>query len=383
MSKGQPLRIAFMSSSDPLDINSFSTVLFHMVGALRQLLPDLDVVQHSRPPWTGRLIHYLRRLGYRGEPYYWDWLNRWSANRLARRWAGERAVVISVVNATMVGPLSRHVPVINLSDSTFVLMRNFYASFAALSDAEARSADAAEGSAIRNAVHNSFSSRWAAQSAVADYGADPAETSVVSWGCNLARVPATAILEPQLDAPCRLLFIAGEWERKGGDVVLEAARILKGRGVPVVLDLVGAVPPDGLPEGVPGTAHGRLGKGDPRQLEALLGLYRDASFLFLPTRQDCTPMVFAEANAYGTPAITRDTGGVASVVHHGENGLVLPNDASATAFADAIEHCWRDRAGYLALRTSSRATYENRLNWDVWAQEMVSIIRRLEATGKV
>lgn len=372
-----------MSSSDPLDINSFSTVLYHMVGALRREIPDLDVVQYSRAPWFPRMVHIFKRLGIRSDPYYWSLANRLFAARLARRWAGQRAVVISVVNATMVGPLARHVPVINISDSTFVLMRNFYASFAALGDAAARSAEQAERDAIRQAVHNSLSSDWAARSAIEDYGADPAETSVVSWGCNLAEVSASAMRSPDPSDPCRLLFIGGEWERKGGDVVLEAAAMLRARGVPVVLDLVGAIPPGALPEGLPVTVHGRLGKGSPEQLEKLLGLYRDSAFLYLPTRQDCTPMVFAEANAYGTPGVTRDTGGVASVVRHGENGLVLPGEASAADFAHAIEQCWRDRAGYAALRASSRATYENRLNWDVWAREIVAIIRRLETQGRI
>ena len=48
-------------------------------------------------------------------------------------------------------------------------------------------------------------------------------------------------------------------------------------------------------------------------------------------------MVFPEANSYGVPVITTDTGGVADVVHEGVNGHLLPIDARADAYADLLE----------------------------------------------
>jgi len=138
-----------------------------------------------------------------------------------------------------------------------------------------------------------------------------------------------------------------------------------------------------LPEGVDVTYHGRLDKNDPDQLEQMIELYRRATFFVLPTQQDCTPMVFAEANAFGTPAVTCDIGGISDVVRDGENGRVLRTEAAAEDYADAIEDLWQDRRRYEALRRSSRDAYEQRLNWRAWARGMVALVRSLEAQRKI
>ena len=90
-------------------------------------------------------------------------------------------------------------------------------------------------------------------------------------------------------------------------------------------------------------------------------------FLFLPTLADCTPMVFAEANAYGMPVITRDTGGVSTIVQNDINGYILPNEASALDFARLIEQKFFRSKEYVELAKQSRKYYTSNLSWNVWA----------------
>ena len=93
-------------------------------------------------------------------------------------------------------------------------------------------------------------------------------------------------------------------------------------------------------------------------------------------------MVFSECNAYGTPAVTRDVGGVSDVIHDGINGIVLPEDATPTDFADAIEANWLDQDRYVELRRTARREYEQRLNWRSWAQSIASVIQKLDLEGR-
>jgi glycosyltransferase involved in cell wall biosynthesis len=356
-----------------------------MVAALREIFPSMEVVRSSRPFWFRRFQNMILKASKgRIDPYYFRTLNRYFARRLARRWRGERVLVIGVVNASLIAELASFLPVLNVTDSTFELMRNYYATFAKLSRRTAARAEDDELHSITRSVHNSFSSRWAADSAIRDYGAAPTDVSVISWGCNLDDLDAAEIRSPDERGPeCRLLFIGGDWVRKGGDVVIAAAEILVERGIPVRADFVGAAPSDGLPDRSWVNHHGFLSKANPAELERLHAIMRDADFLFLPTRQDCTPMVFAESNAYGTPAITRDVGGVADVVHDGDNGIVLGEEASPADFASAIEGAWRDRNGYERLRRTSRQEYERRLNWRSWAKAIAEIIDDLEEKGRI
>jgi glycosyltransferase involved in cell wall biosynthesis len=375
------LEIVFVSSSDPLDVRSFSGTLLYMVEGLRARFPDMEVIRQSRPGWYHKM-HRRIRLWSKGtaDPYYWRPLNRLFAKMLARRWKGRRVLVICAVNAPMGAELSRlGVPVINVTDTTFVLMRNFYQNFAAFDEATGKIAEQYERDSIQLGVHTSFSSQWAADSAIHDYGGSPDRVSAISWGCNMPSVAVDQMLTFDTAGPCRLLFLGAEWLRKGGDVVCETARLLHERGVPVQVDIVGSGPPDGKLPDVPYiTGHGFLSKADPAQFAALRGMIQRAAFLFLPTRQDCTPMVFAEANSYGTPAVTRAVGGVGDVVRDGENGYALPQPATAADFADLIERAWRDPSSYLALRHAARTTYEQRLNWSAWADSMATVIEKLE-----
>jgi glycosyltransferase involved in cell wall biosynthesis len=285
--------------------------------------------------------------------------------------------VISIANSALTAELGQWFPVIHVSDTTFDLMRTFYATFSQLGAASLASGEAIEQAAISNSRFTTVSSPWAARSVCDHYGKPVKSVRTISWGCNIPHIPVSDVApDPEADQPCRLLFIGLDWERKGGDIVLETAAILHSAGFVCHFDLVGALPEAAV--SAPNvTLHGLLKKSDPVQFDKLLGLLRRASILFLPTRQDCTPMVFAEANALGVPALASDVGGVSGVITHGENGLLLSGDATAADFADAIIMLWGDRPRYLAMRKTARAAYDDRLNWSAWAKGMADMIDQL------
>jgi glycosyltransferase involved in cell wall biosynthesis len=77
--------------------------------------------------------------------------------------------------------------------------------------------------------------------------------------------------------------------------------------------------------------------------EALLRtLYAEADLLVWPAVNEAYGMVLLEAQAEGCPVVAGDFGGVASVVRHGETGLLTaPGDVQA--FAEAVDHLLTDR----------------------------------------
>jgi len=88
-------------------------------------------------------------------------------------------------------------------------------------------------------------------------------------------------------------------------------------------------------------------------------------------------MVLAEANAFGLPVITTNTGGVPEVVREGENGFLLPLDARGDAYAEMIAKAYRDDQYYSELVRTSRAAFDNRLNWDAWGVSVKNILAEL------
>ena len=371
--------VVVVGSADPYDVRLFSGTTRSMTLALEGALDNVVVIRKPRPSWfafarkvilrltSGKVdLHLSRRLA-----------KRHAVDLRSEIAAANPRVVVSIANSALTAELGQWFSVIHVSDTTFDLMRTFYASFTRLGERCLTSGEAIEAAAIANSAYTTVSSPWAAASVRDHYCKPEALVRSLSWGCNMAHVSRDDVAPPPREGdPCRLLFIGLDWERKGGDIVLETAAILHDRGFACHFDLVGAVP-DVAVSAPNVTLHGLLKKSDPVQFDKLLGLLRGASILYLPTRQDCTPMVFAEANALGVPALASDVGGVSGVITHGENGLLLSGDATAADFADSIITLWGDRPRYLAMRKTARAAYDERLNWSAWAKGIAEMIDQL------
>ena len=162
-------------------------------------------------------------------------------------------------------------------------------------------------------------SEWARQSLIDDYGVHGAAVEVIPPGAAAAyvalgarRTAASADAGP--DRPPRVLFVGGDFVRKGGLVLLEALRgPLAGR---CELDIVtrDPVPPQ------PGvTVHYGLQPNSP----LLLRLFEEADIFVLPSLADCLAVVLMEAAAAGLPIITTDVGALREAVHDGSTGLVV------------------------------------------------------------
>jgi glycosyltransferase involved in cell wall biosynthesis len=156
-------------------------------------------------------------------------------------------------------------------------------------------------------------SRWAAASAVDDYGVAADRVHPIAPGVDLQRLrPRTGTRD---DGPVRLLFVGGDFERKGGFDLLEAMRILNR---PVELDVVSSSvhAPADLPV--------RVHAGVAANSSLLTDLFRRADVFVLPSRGDCTPLAVGEALACGLPIVATAVGAMPELVHHGENGFIVP-----------------------------------------------------------
>ncbi len=186
-------------------------------------------------------------------------------------------------------------------------------------------------------------SQWAKESLVADYGVAPNKISVIPPGIDTALWRRPRGLRPA--GPVRLLFVGGDFARKGGDTLLEAFKRLPSGTAH--LTIVTKTPNAGnnLPNV---TVRHDVGPNS----EALLQLYADADVFVFPTRGDCLPLAVMEALTSGLPVITTTVGALPEAVTHGETGWVVPPD-DPSALADALQILSQDAA--LRGRLSAQA----------------------------
>jgi glycosyltransferase involved in cell wall biosynthesis len=166
-------------------------------------------------------------------------------------------------------------------------------------------------------------SNWAKQSFVDDYGCREEDVAVIPPGID---VDQFANVERDHELP-RILFVGGDFVRKGGDLLLKVFRQrLRGKAelLLVTRDQLGEEP------GV------RIFNNVAPNSPTLLGLYREADIFVLPTRADCYSLVCMEALASGLPCVTTKVGGIVDILEEGKTGHSLEVDDEA-GLGDVLE----------------------------------------------
>jgi len=164
-------------------------------------------------------------------------------------------------------------------------------------------------------------SQWAADGLVDEYSVDPSRITVIPPGVDTA-LWQRPDRQANAGEPVRILFVGGDFERKGGDLLLSAFERLRNdpevmaRGLDIELHLA----TKGGPESMPGVhVHRSMTPNSPELVE----LFHRSDVFCLPTRADCSPLVLAEAASAGLPVITTSTGAVAESVLDGTTGHVV------------------------------------------------------------
>lgn len=380
--KPEGVATAFLTARDGQNPRSWSGTLFGMYGALERHLGPVTSLG-PMPAWPGKLLKAGARLNHyfdarRGDlPTHSDRLSRFYGRVADHRLADLRSrpdLVFSPVGSALIAHLKTDLPVVYSSDATAAVMFDYYPQFTGLSDRARRIADDLERRAIARADLLLYPTRWAADSAIADYGVRAEKVRVLPYGANLSEVPVPTDPETRDESVCRLLMVGVNWSIKGGAIAVETLQALRAMGVAAELTVVGCAPPEPIAEAglrfIP-----FLDKNRAEDRARLNDLYRDADFFILPSRCECYGIVFCEAAAHGLPAIASRTGGIPEVVREGENGFTLPLAEGGAAYAARIAALWGDRPAYRALRRSSRQAFETRLNWDVWGAAAAREIR--------
>lgn len=192
-------------------------------------------------------------------------------------------------------------------------------------------------------VSNSF------KSYLADHMQDPEKIGVIPNGFDQRRFRPISHENavPQLISVCRLV------PAKGLNTLLEACSILKKKGHPFVLHLIGDGPI----------------REELENLAAGLGIYEDTIFygymlhpeefmpffdiFVLPSRAESFGSVFAEAALCLLALVGTDVGGIAEQIENGRNGLLVPV-GNAQALASALEKLIADPDYRYELARSAR-----------------------------
>ncbi len=160
----------------------------------------------------------------------------------------------------------------------------------------------------------------------------------------------------------QILFNGTDFERKGGDLVIEAFRQVRRTCPDAKLVILGKGPYPSLP-GVhsPGFISSR---------EALERVFLDSDLVVAPGYCDPFPSFLIEAMNYGIPCVVSPRDGMPEIVDHNRTGLVLPK-LDAMVLADQVIRLLSDPSKLRAMSEASREKVRTRLNWPLIGETIV------------
>ncbi|HYK87096.1 MAG TPA: glycosyltransferase family 4 protein [Ktedonobacteraceae bacterium] len=379
----QRLKIAFLTALTLQDTrSSWRITNRYMAHVLEKYCGDITYIDpiDIRELFIGKLINKGSQMLFKkGFMYYHSvYIARKFARLLAQRLEGQAFdIIFGPSCATEVAYLETDIPIVLTEDANVAALLNYYPQFSNLLKRSYYEANLVEGLGLKRASLSLYPSEWGSRSARENYQIEAGKVYTVPYGTNIDNPPPLEVVQRRKKSDrCKLFFIGVDWERKGGAIAFETLLKLEALGIQAELTICGCVPPSQF-------THERmrvipfLDKKIESQRREMESLFETSDFLFLPTRGEAYGMVFCEASSFGLPSITTNTGGVSGAVTEGVNGFMLPPEAGGAEYAELIARVYRDDRLYADLVQSSRAAYEERLNWDAWGKTVTALIHEM------
>ena len=209
-------------------------------------------------------------------------------------------------------------------------------------------------------------SEWAKQSLVQEYGVPENKITVIPPGID----PDAWDFPDRVrrnTGPLKLLFVGGDFPRKGGDVLLLALEPLLKSGN-VTMEVVTQSP--GVAEGLPNV---NVHRGLSPNSDGLRALFAAADLFVFPTRGDCLPLAVMEALCAGLPVVTTDVGALSEAVTDGVTGLVVPVN-SIDGLRAAVAGLVQNRDEIQRMSANARAVGRERFNATINYERLITVV---------
>ena len=384
--KPKKLKVAVASYGDPRSVSTWSGIPAHIIAELEKQHFEVISIALKVPV----------------EPWYYNWLRRWHW-RVSKKWflssvdkkfledigrqmdwhvQQNNPDIVLTIYADILAYVTFSQPACSVHDATFAGVLNYYTSFTSLTDRSERSGNDMYRRALLRADAAVFSSEWASKSAINDYSASPEKVFTIPLGANINHIPSNeevgAWKTKRLESvECNLLFVGVDWERKGGPFALRFVEELNKLKIKAHLTIVGVDPDIPAHQLSYAKKVGFLDKKKPSDVEEFNKLFFEASALLLPSEAECYGCVYCEANAFGLPALGRDTGGVGEIIKDNINGLLVGESESAEDFAKRWAGLWMDKKKYAEMLNLSRIEFEQRLNYEVFVKNLTEVFENI------
>lgn len=381
------MKLAYVTTYDARNLqgsNEWSGTGYYIAESLKNQSFSIDYIGPLEESVTLQTIRKLKRQYYalfhkKNYQKDADTLTLKSyAQQVTNKLKNTKADIVFSATVNPITYLECKQPIVFWADGTFANIQNFYPLYSNLPLEVIANWHQMEKLALQKCKLAIYSSDWAANSAISDYGAAPAKVKVVPFGANIEHTltfeTIKEAIESRPDDRCKLLFITVDWFRKGGNVAYQVAEKLNQSGLKTELTVVGCHPAiaGSLPDFV--KPLGFINKSTNEGKKQIQKLFLESHFLILPTLADCTPIVLCEANSLGVPCLSTTVGGIPTIIHNDVNGNLFTPDADIREYCNYITSIFTNYSSYKELALSAFNEYQSRLNWSVAGRTVKNLL---------
>lgn len=376
-------KVAYLTTTDPNDKHAWSGTHYYILQQLRKLYSKVDAlgpIQARTFLLPGQIFTKLSQVALRKRYNYRHSIlasKAYAAKLNSKLDKGNYDLIVVPATSAIIPYLKTKVPIVYIGDATVSISKNYHKALTDLFKFSWNETMRIEKKAFQHCSALIFSSEWAQQSAINDFNIEKEKVHHFPFGANLDWIPdANDVLPKKINSVVQLLFIGVYWENKGGEYAVNCLNLLNQKGIPARLHIVGCKPPENLMnENI--KVHAFIDKNTEEGRKKLDELYRLANFLILPTRFDCTPIVYCESSAYALPVLSANTGGVAAHVFDNENGFLIDYNDKGEAYCKKIQEILSVSKEYENLSARTRNVYDKFLNWNAWGKNFNEVIAKI------
>tara|TARA_B100001989_G_scaffold85898_1_gene59634 strand:- start:14566 stop:15711 length:1146 start_codon:yes stop_codon:yes gene_type:complete len=234
-----------------------------------------------------------------------------------------------------------------------------------------------EKNACLNAKHIICMTNWCANSLIEEHNINPNKIKVVLPGANLDETKLDLPFnknypkKPSKNDPLRIGFLGKDWIRKGGPFLLEIAKELKKKNIPVLIRVIG--PDHNI---VPKESYvNYLGKIDKsKSLYKFVNELRSWHFGSLFSKADGFGISNFECMILGVPVIANRVGGIPEAFPYPECGKLFEPNRPPEEVAEWIKRYTLDYSNYLKNRKKLSNLW-NEFTWTNSIRKISDILR--------
>lgn len=345
------MRILVLGEGDARHFSSWSGISHKVVEALELLghqIIDINCDLDGASRFLGAAATYSPKRRRWWVKYHLGDIPFRMRSRRARRGIRRHAGSIDVAlqfGATFHARLPAGVPLFLYCDGNIALSNvgaeGGASDAAELSDAEIAKIKAREARIYSEAEHIFCFSHTLAESFVDHFDIPMSRVSTVYAGSNFDSADIVPDIPRRRRSPPNILFVGRDFHRKGGDILLDAFRLVREHVPDARLTIIGPRDAPVPAEGV--DFLGFLSRDDPEQALQLHDSFQSATVFCMPTRFEGLSIAFLEAMLFALPCVSASTQWARpEMIVEGETGLTVPMD-DPEALASALRSLLMDR----------------------------------------